>query len=145
MFDFGCHRVEVLMNLFGKVSSIRSIISNVIFNRKVEDTASALFQFESGPQAVLAVTHGAREPQDTLDIFGSEGSIHIENLNEGTLKIITGSGERVEAHEPHPNLHQPLVEDFADAVLSGRTPLVDGHVGREVARAIEEIYRGAQH
>jgi predicted dehydrogenase len=144
MFDFGCHRVEVLMDLFGKVGGVRSFISNVIFDRKVEDTVSALFQFESGPQAALAVTHGAFEPQDTLDIFGSEGSIHIENLNKGTVKIKTASGERVEVHEPHPNWHQPLIEDFANAVLSGGTPFVDGQVGREVARAVEEIYGNAE-
>jgi predicted dehydrogenase len=145
MFDFGCHRVEVLMDLFGKVSGIRSLTSNAIFDRKVEDTASALFQFESGPQAALAVTHGAFEPQDTLDIFGSEGSIHVENLNEGTVKIKTGVGERVEVHKPHANLHQPLIDDFAKAVLSGGTPLVDGQVGREVGRVVEGIYRTAQH
>jgi predicted dehydrogenase len=144
MLDFGCHRIEVLIDLFGQVKSCRSLLSNVLFEREVEDTASTLLEFENGPQAVLSVTHAAREPQDTLNIFGSDGSIHVAVLNEGTVIIRTETGERLETHAPHPNLHQPLIEDFAAAVLEGRDPKVHGHIGLEVARIEEAIYGGAQ-
>lgn len=144
MFDFGCHRIEVLINLFGQVKEIRSLVGNVLFDREVEDTATALLQFEGGTQALLSVTHAAAEPQDTLKIFGSNGSIHVARLNEGEIKITTNDGERVETHTPHPNLHQPLIDDFVQAVLNKRDPQVDGHNGREVARINEEIYRAAQ-
>jgi hypothetical protein len=33
-----------------------------------------------------------------------------------------------------------LIEEFTDAVLAGREPIVSGETGREVARIIEEIY-----
>jgi len=62
MFDFGCHRIEVLLALFGDVKEVRGLSANVLFDREVEDTASALLQFENGPQAVLTVSHAAREP-----------------------------------------------------------------------------------
>jgi predicted dehydrogenase len=144
MFDFGCHRIEVLIDLFGRVEEVKSLVGNVVFEREVEDTASALLQFEGGPHVVLSVTHAAREPQDTLQVFGSEGSIHADVLNEGKIRIRTAEGERVEAHPPHTNLHQPLIDDFARAVMGGRDPQVSGLVGREVARVEEEIYGGAQ-
>lgn len=144
MFDFGCHRIEILLSLFGQVKTVRSLVGNILFEREVEDTASALLQFESGPQAVLSVTHAATEAQDTLDIFGSDGSLHVAVLNEGTIKIKTGGGERVETHPPHANFHQPLIDDFAQAIMNRRDPQVDGHVGREVARIEEEIYRCGQ-
>lgn len=144
MFDFGCHRIEVLINLFGAVQEVKGLTSNVLFKRGVEDTASALFQFESGAQAVLSVTHAAIEPQDTLNIFGSRGSMHIAHLNEGKIKIMTADSERVEVHPPHNNLHQPLIDDFARAVLTQTEPQVDGRTGRETAQVIEEIYASAQ-
>jgi predicted dehydrogenase len=140
MFDFGCHRIEVLTNLFGRVKQIRSLVGNVLFDREVEDTASALFEFESGTHAILSVTHAAREPQDTLDIFASEGSIHVPVLNDGRIKISLRGDERFESHPPHENLHQPLIEEFVDAIMSGRAPRVDGSVGLEVARLEESIY-----
>src|SRR5436190_17353243 len=48
MFDFGCHRLEVLIDLFGPVRHVTSIVANVVFDREVEDTAIASLQFERG-------------------------------------------------------------------------------------------------
>lgn len=141
MMDFGCHRIEVLMHLLGKVERTTADLDSILFDdREVEDTAIALLQFHDRTRAVLTVTHAARESRDTLDLFGSEGSIHIPVLNHGEMMITTVSGERRELHPPHPNIHQPLIEDFIDAVRNQRAPAVDGETGREVARIEEEIY-----
>jgi predicted dehydrogenase len=144
MFDFGCHRVEVLINLFGVVKEVKALDGNVVFGREVEDTAVALLRFEGGTQGIITITHAAREPQDTLDVFGSEGSVRVGLLNSGELKVRTTAGERVEVHTPHANLHQPLVEDFTRAVLAGESPLVDGHAGLEVSKVLEMIYADAR-
>lgn len=140
MFDFGCHRIEVLDHLFGRITYTQSLLTNVRFAREVEDTGVAVFHFATGPIAVLTVTHAAIEPQDTLDIFGSEGSLHVASLNGGGLKITTQAGERIESHPPHSNLHLPLIDDFARAVLDDRKPQVTGETGRRVAIAEAEIY-----
>src|SRR2546423_7426828 len=133
MFDFGCHRIEVLTNILGTISEVRALTANVLFERKVEDTAIALFQFERGACGVLSVTHAAGEPQDTLDIFGSLGSIHVSNLNEGTMKVTSDAGERVEIHSPDANLHAPLIRDFVAAVVGGRGTSGRGESGRRGA------------
>jgi predicted dehydrogenase len=140
MFDFGCHRIEVLLNIFGPIKRTAGYVCNVLFDREVDDTATALFQFARGGRAILITTHAAIEPQDTLSIFGSEGSIHVPVLNKGRMHLKNSRGERVEDLPPHLNLHQPLVEDFADSVLSNREPKVNGTIGREVARIEAEIY-----
>jgi len=140
MMDFGCHRLEVLIDLFGNVRRSESITANVEFDREVEDTAAVLLQFESGPCASLVVTHAAREPQDTLEIFGTAGSIHVPVLNTGDIRIKTAADERGESHAPHANFHQPLIEDFADAVLTDREPRVGGETGRMIAMLEDDIY-----
>jgi predicted dehydrogenase len=140
MFDFGCHRLEVLINLLGAVARVTGSTANVVFEREVEDTATACLHFESGPVATLAVTHAAMEPQDTLDVFGTGGSIHVANLNAGDLRIVTSGGERLERHPPAANLHAPLVEDFVAAVTNGREPAVNGPIGRAVAALEDAIY-----
>lgn len=145
MFDFGCHRIEVLINLFGRVNQVKSLIGNLVFDREVEDTAIALLEFENGPQAILSVTHAAREPQDSLEIFGSQGSIHVPALNDGAIKISTQNDERTEMHAPHANLHLPLIDDFVQGILNNRKPRVDGNVAREVARIEEMIYADHAH
>jgi predicted dehydrogenase len=141
MADFGCHRIEVLLDLLGPLERVRGFPGNVRFQeREVEDTCVAHLKFQSGAQAVLSVTHAAREPRDTITLFGTEGSAHVAPLNEGRLRIVTAEGTLEETHPPHSNLHQPLVQDFVDAVREGREPAVTGEIGREVARAIAAIY-----
>jgi predicted dehydrogenase len=144
MFDFGCHRIEALVNLFGPVERVTSLVSNVVFDREVEDTATALFQFNGGTCAVLSVTHAANESRDTLDVFGTQGSLHVPVLNGGEVRIKTGDRERVESHPPASNLHEPLIDNFVEAVLAGLEPRVSGDAGRMVAKIEEEIYAGSR-
>jgi len=144
MFDFGCHRLEVLMYCFGSVRRLTAIVANVVFEREVEDTAVTLLQFDGGLCATVAVTHGAAEPRDTFDVFGTGGSLRIRSLNAGGLVIVRGDEGRVESHPPAANIHQPLIEDFVAAVRSGREPAVGGDTGREVARLEQEIYADAR-
>lgn len=144
MFDFGCHRIEVLNNIFGTITEVRSMTANVVFDREVEDTATALFRFERGACGVLSVSHAAVEPKDSLDIFGSLGSIRVSILNEGKIRVVGKLGERYEAHPPAANLHAPVVEDFVTAVLTNREPAVSGATGRAVAIVEEEIYTQAK-
>src|SRR3989441_11298891 len=140
MFGFGCHRIEVLTDIFGPITEAKAITANVLFAREVEDTATALFQFERGTCGVLMVTHAAHEPQDTLDIFGSQGSIHVPVLNEGTLRVVSNQDERIESHPPAANWHAPLIQDFVAAVFDDREPTVNGETGRSVAMIEEQIY-----
>jgi predicted dehydrogenase len=140
MFDFGCHRIEVLLNIFGPVTEVKAMTANVVFDREVEDTATALLRFERGACGVLSVSHAPAEAKDSLQIFGSAGSLRVSILNEGKIRVIGKLGERYEAHPPHENWHAPLIEDFVEAVLTDREPGVGGGIGRDVASIEEEIY-----
>ena len=113
----------------------------MLFSREVEDTAIAVLGFQTGTRATVSVTHASREPRDSFDIFGSEGSICIPVLNQGSLQVKSAVGARVENLPPAANLHLPLIEDFVDAVIEERKPRVNGETGRAVAEAIADIYR----
>jgi predicted dehydrogenase len=140
MFDFGCHRIEVMLDLLGGISDVKATLANTLFDREVEDVAVAVFQFERGTCGTLTIAHAAGEPQDTFDLFCSRGSIHIPVLNEGNLRVLTTDGERMESHPNPTNTHQPLIEDFARAVLENREPVVTGEIGREVSAVLDRIY-----
>jgi predicted dehydrogenase len=141
MMDFGCHRLEVLVNLFGFASFAAAMTANVVFDREVEDTAAVLLRFGRGPCAAVVVTHAVGDRQDTLDVFGTRGSIRCARLNSGEMRIVADGRERIETHPPAANVHLPLIEDFVDAVRAKRTPAVDGETGRHVS-AIEDVIYG---
>jgi predicted dehydrogenase len=140
MFDFGCHRLEILVNLFGPVRDVTSMVGNVVFERDVEDTAIAVLSFEQGGYATLSVTHASNEPQDTLDIYGTAGSIHVAPLNGGEVRVVRGGMERVESLPTAANIHAPLIEEFMQAIAAGREPAVTGEMGRVVASLEARIY-----
>ena len=140
MMDFGCHRIEVLVNLFGSVRRAVAVVANVALARAVEDTAAVLLQFDRGPCAVVAVTHASHDRLDTLQVFGTKGSIQIDELNAGSIRIHAGDGSRVESHPPAANIHRPLIDDFVEALRTDREPAVTGAVGRAVAAIEDEIY-----
>lgn len=140
MMDFGCHRLEVLVNLFGTVAKVSSLTANAVFtDREVEDTAVATLRFESGPVATVTVTHAAREPQDTLDIFGTRGSIHIPALNGAEMRIVIDGIEHAESHPTHPNVHQPLIEDFIKSIAYGNKFSLNGNIGRIIQDLIYSV------
>jgi UDP-N-acetyl-2-amino-2-deoxyglucuronate dehydrogenase len=126
--------------LLGPVRRVTSLVSSIVLDRDVEDTAAALLQFERGATGMLAVTHAAADRQDTLYLFGTRGSIRIPALNSGNMIVNVGGIEHAESHPPAPNLHLPLVEDFVESVRTARAPAVDGHVGRAVAAIQDAIY-----
>lgn len=140
MFDFGCHRIEVLLHLLGEAQEAVGRVTNSHFSRSVEDTGVAVIRFDGGALATVTVSHAAAEPHDTLHLFGSEGSIHIPRLNGDELRLVREGKETVESHPAPSNLHQPLIEQFVRSAHGEEEPVVDGRTGREVNRLLREIY-----
>ncbi len=141
MMDFGCHRIEVLQNLFGRIIDISSVITTVLENREVEDTGTAVFKFSENTLGVINVSNAIFCEMDTLDIFGTKGSIHIPVLNKGLIIIKIESGERTESLPPHKNIHLPLINNFTESVLNGLEPKVGGEAGLEVQKVLDKIYK----
>jgi predicted dehydrogenase len=144
LMDFGCHRIEVLLHLFGPAEEVRGMTSRGFSGRAVEDTAGALLRFPGGTLGTLNVSTVLEEARDSLDIYGSGGSLHVPVLNRGQFTVRGPSGTREESYPCHENLHQPYLQAVTAALLEGRAPPVSGEEGREVTRVITEIYRQNQ-
>jgi predicted dehydrogenase len=140
MFDSGSHRLEVLVNLFGTVRSVKGSFSNIAFKREVEDTCTGLITFESGLHAVVTTSHIPVQRQDTLEIFGSDGYINVPSLNNGIFTLTKNQQSRTESHPRASNVHLPLIENFTNALLSNTQPAVTGEIGKAVASIEQQIY-----
>ena len=77
MFDFGCHRIEVLINLFGEVENVEAITSNVFSAPRSGGYGdSAISLFPGHDRNPVSVSRCARA-SGHLDVFASRGSIHV--------------------------------------------------------------------
>jgi predicted dehydrogenase len=144
MMDMGCHRIEMLLRLFGPVDDVTSWVGRLKIDRAIDDTGTALLHFRSGVHAALSVSWAPLERRDSVEIFGDRGTISIPALGAGTMLVRTDAEERTEHHPSNPNHHQPLVDDFIRAVAEWRAPLVTGEIGLEVNRLEAAIYSSPQ-
>lgn len=140
LMDFGCHRIEFLLNLFGRPERVDGFVDRLRFERRVEDTALTVLTFPGALQALLRVSHAVEESRDSLDIYGTDGSIHVPVLNAGEFVVRTAEGERREVHPRAENPHLPLVEDFIRSIKEDRPPAVTGEEAAEVNRVIAAVY-----
>jgi len=49
------------------------------------------------------------------------------------MRIRDSDGERTASHPNASNIHQPLIDDVAHAVLENRAPIVTSEIGRMVS------------
>jgi len=141
LMDFGCHRIEVMLNLMGHITEVKGVTSQVYPKHEVEDIATVLLKFKNNACGVLTVIRGGTIDRDTVYIQGTEGSIQVDTLNEGNISLITSKGDYRSTLPKAENGHLPLIESFTQAVLRNKTPKVDGRIGLDVHRVIEAAYK----
>ena len=107
LYDVACHRIDVMNYLFGTPKTAVGLVSNVLHSTKVEDSASVLIDYESGPRGIVDVRWNSRVTRDQFRIIGTDGEIDLSPLSEGA----------------HDNVHYPLFENFVSAIL-GEEPLL---------------------
>ena len=105
----------------------------------------ALFSMERGERVTTAL-------ENTWEIIGSEGSLHIQMLNVKDKKIIfhdtspeKGVFDKViwESDESQCSHHAGILEDFAAAVLEKRNPLTGLSEAMILQEFIDSIYESA--
>jgi len=131
LINQGIHTLDLMLHLFGPVRRVSGRIATRLHAIAVEDTAAALFEFESGAFGSFEATTAAFPgfPR-RLEIAGSKArAVHEDPPRPATVADATP--------------HRRVLEDFIDAVRSGRAPMCDARDGRRSVALIEAIYRSA--
>ena len=164
LMNQGVHQIDLLLWFMGKAKTVYAETALLGHEGlEVEDLACAVIEFESGARGVIEGStaiwpgHPAR-----VEVHGTHGSAVIE---EGEVRFWQFQEERAEdagiqaalnkeselgsgAGDPLAALkyegHRRQIEDFAQALLEGRKPRIDGSEGRRAVALIEAIYRSAE-
>ena len=163
LMNQGIHQIDLLQWFMGPVKSVRAQVTRRLhLGLEVEDTATAMLEFESGAFGVIEGStaiwpgHPAR-----VEIHGSTGSAYTE---DGAIKFWQFAKRRaidakIEAElnreselgsgagDPLSSLktegHRRQIDDFTKAILKDRPPRIDGREGRNAVALIEAIYKAA--
>jgi 1,5-anhydro-D-fructose reductase (1,5-anhydro-D-mannitol-forming) len=115
LYDIGSHRIDAFNFLFGRPLRATGLCSNAVHQMGVEDSATVLIDYASGVRGIVDVRWNSRVRRDQFRVIGTEGEMVLDPLQGAPLRYAG-----VEEEWPsHPNVHYPLVENFADAVLEG--------------------------
>ena len=148
------HLLDALMYVTGlRVTSVAAEVQTLVANVEVEDTASAIFRFDTG--AIGSLFAGAHIPGAQQDeyfhLYGTQGQIRLPDpYGSGPLQIYlkqafgeyaAGTWHSI-ALQPV-QVHRRAVEEFAKAVQSGQCPPIDAHAARRVLSVVLAMYQSA--
>ena len=151
------HYVDMLQYIMGPIKELHAYCAARAHDRiEVEDIAAAVLKFKSGAIGMLEGNTAAYPGFCTrLDIYGSEGSVIIEDDKVKAWHLLSGEGCTIpedagrsiagttSADISHLS-HQRQMADFIDAVLSNREPKVNGEEGRKPLEIVLAVYESAK-
>jgi len=150
------HTVDLLRWTMGPVASVSAFSGRLLHEQiEGEDTLVAALRFQSGALGIVeAGTSVYPGFKRRLELSGTEGSVILDGDNISVWALRDGSASPIPASRDvadgsaNPMAidfegHRRVMADFADAVLAGRDPFVDGHEGRQSLELVLAIYAAA--
>ncbi|HHV58969.1 MAG TPA: Gfo/Idh/MocA family oxidoreductase [Clostridiaceae bacterium] len=157
LMNQGIHGIDLLQYVMGPVKTVFGHAKTLSRNIEVEDTASALLEFENGALGVIQGTTSIYPGYSRrLEVNGDKGSIIVEedtilswdiegqerpkDLNIG--RSAAGSASNPAAFSVDGHIKQ--ISDMVDAIIYDRKPLVDQYEGKKPVEIILAIYESSQ-
>jgi predicted dehydrogenase len=113
LYDIGSHRIDAMNFLFGRPLRATGLLSNAVHTLQVEDSATVVTEYAGGIHGMVDVRWNSHIARDQFRVIGTDGALDLNPLSGPGLRI----GDRVELLPAHANVHFPLIEHFAAAVL----------------------------
>jgi len=163
LIDMGGHCIDLLEMFFGKVARISCFINNTVHDYKSEDSAAALLFFENGALGTIDTFFCIPDnsSKNSLELYGSKGSI----LANGTIgqapagemaAILEKDDKDYDAQQARPegqgmiiapepvNTYQAEIEEFSQAIIDDREPLISGELGLRSQKVLAACYESAR-
>ncbi len=153
LLDNGCHLFDLARSLCGDVSDVFSRCATRKFDVEVEDTAISSLGYVSGAIGQVEVAWTATGWQEAFWVFGTEGSIEVDNRGAGANVLThryrsSGAGVWAETdvarHElVGPVAHTRHIANFLAAIAGERDVVCSGADGLAAVRLVLASYESA--
>jgi len=126
--ELGYYLLDLAHSFFGMPCSVMaqgSVLHPEVMN-DVEELATVVLRFPSGAMFTIIFNCTSPGTRHEWELFGTDGRLYWQEWpphGNGPVAKITGAGtEQIEAHTAT-NWHLPMIEDYVDALLTGRPPV----------------------
>ena len=147
------HNIDLLLWFLGPIESIFAHTATMVRKIEAPDIGVAILKAKSGAFGAIeaANTIYPANLEETLGVFGEKGTAVIGNtinrLKSWRFREDFVSEENAmikEAEKDTGTGHFKLISDFAEAVRTGREPLVNGEEGRKAVELILAMYKSSE-
>jgi predicted dehydrogenase len=116
-YDLGSHQLDYMDFLFGPITKVNGIASNIAGYYQVEDTVSAVFTFESGVVGTgsWCFVVDKQSEEDIIEITGTEGKITFPCFEKGSVELISINDKSTYNFENHENISFYLIKQVVGA------------------------------
>jgi predicted dehydrogenase len=126
--ELGFYLIDIVQNLFGMPSSAMACTSvlNPEAMNDVEELATVVLSFPAGQVFTLVFNCTSPGTRHELEFFGTAGRIYWPQWpphGNGPVLRITPAGTQSFPARTAENWHLPMIEDYVDAVRTGRAPV----------------------
>lgn len=156
LMNQGIHGVDLLQHIMGPVRSVYAHTRTLARHIEVEDTAVAAIEFVSGALGVIQATTSIHPGYPRrLEVNASRGTIALEDDRIARWDV-EGQCPPDDLMEASPvcnsssdpagigfEWHFRQISDLADAIRTGRAPLVDQYEGRKAIEIIMAAYESS--
>ena len=159
LINQGIHYADLLCWLLGQPQSVFASAATLVHPIETEDTLAATLRFAGGALGVLqATTTAYPHLTERLEICGTRGCATFER-GRLTFFHTAEDGEKIPSYGlddetgitrakeillPEDPGHRGPIADFADSLIAGRPPLVDGVEGRRSLALVTAAYESAR-
>jgi UDP-N-acetyl-2-amino-2-deoxyglucuronate dehydrogenase len=157
LMNQGIHTVDLMLFLFGEVSSCWGRTITALHEIEVEDTVVASFEFENGAIGNLDVATSAYPGLSRrIEIIFTQGTVVLENdgIRAANLRtpidgLCEEQREREDQRAASPVVsdtrgHRAIIEDFIQSIATDGVPLCDGYEARRSVRLVSAIYESSR-
>jgi UDP-N-acetyl-2-amino-2-deoxyglucuronate dehydrogenase len=163
LMNQGIHTADLLLWLLGDVRRVYAKAVTALHAIEVEDTVVAVLEFASGAVGTLECTTAAWPGYNRrVSLSGSAGTVVIEQDRvvsrdlrgaddaesrrsaEGAKADATAGVSAASPVVADASAHRRVIEDFVEALDSGRTPRVTLREGRRSIALAEAIYQSSR-
>jgi 1,5-anhydro-D-fructose reductase (1,5-anhydro-D-mannitol-forming) len=149
LFDIGIHCIDTLRFLGGDVTTVQGVADKLVHrNLEADDSTFGLLRFQGGHYGQFAASFGVKHATSRIEIFGSKGSLIIEDslrgMNAATLTMKTDDAENnlTETKLQHTSRKLNNIAKAFQHAIESKTPFSpDGNDGLKALEIISQLTR----
>jgi predicted dehydrogenase len=142
-YDLASHQFDYLDFVFGPVTEVHGIATNIAGYYEAEDTVSAAFRFKSGVTGTgnWSFVVDRQDDKDSIEITGTKGSIRFPCYDKGDVILMTG-GDTKKLNFINPeNIQYNLINQVAGALRNENECVSTKYSAARTSWVMEEIVK----